>query len=606
MLNPLDETLRRLHARFAAVDDGDVATYIPELGRANPAHFAVVCATTDGHVYAAGDADVAFTIQSVSKPFVYGLALDDLGVAAVADKIGVEPSGEAFNAISLEADTGRPRNPMINAGAIATASLIAGETSHDKMARTLAMLSGMAGRALDIDEDVYRSEAETGHRNRAIAYLLRNAGIIGADVDAALDRYFMQCSVRVTATDLAVMAATLAAGGQNPRTGERVLAFNNVQRVLSVMSTCGMYDYAGSWLYGVGMPAKSGVSGGILAVLPGQLGIGVFSPRLDAFGNSVRGVAVCEALSAEFGLHLLRPPVQPTAVVIRRHTLAEAGSKRRRPAAQMREIARRGDDVRVLRLQGPLAFSTSEVALRQAAASYLPGARVVFDCARVDSVDVAASRLLQGFANALTATGGMLILAGLRDVEGLQGSAASEGGAGPLLFPDIDTALEWCEEQLIGPIGSGTDIGAELSLAEHPLLQAFSPDELVAISALMRRTAYEDRDVVVRQGEAADAIHLVVAGTATIQLNLPGERRHRLATLGAGGVFGELALLDGEPRTADVEAEDGLVCYALPLDALDALDETAPGVRAKLMTQIARDLAARLRRADTEIMTLAS
>ena len=212
---------------------------------------------------------------------------------------------------------------MINAGAIATAAMVDGSDSPAKMERTIELMSRFAGAPLAFDESVYRSERDTGHRNRAIAYLLRNAGILDEDVDDVLDRYFRQCSMLVTCADLATMAATLANGGENPRTGERVIDNDYVAHMLSVMATCGMYDYAGSWLYRVGMPAKSGVAGGIIAVLPGQLGVGVFSPRLDACGNSVRGVAVCEALSKEFDLHMLRPPVSPGAAVITEYTLGE-------------------------------------------------------------------------------------------------------------------------------------------------------------------------------------------------------------------------------------------------------------------------------------------
>ena len=605
MRGPLQDVIERLHARNARLTDGDVATYIPELGRADPAHFAVCCTTVDGETYGAGDSGVAFTIQSISKPFVYGLALEDAGVDAVLSRVGLEPSGEAFNAISLEPGTGRPRNPMINAGAIASASLVRGATSDEQMARVAELLSAFAGHPLEMDSAVYQSERATGHRNRAIAYLLRNAEILGDDVDAVLDRYFMQCSMLVTARDLAMMAATLAAGGRNPATDEQVIGFDHVQRMLSVMSTCGMYDYAGSWLYRVGMPAKSGVAGGIVAVLPGQLGIGVYSPALDAFGNSVRGIAVCEALSDEFGLHLLRPPLQPAGVVTRQHTLADAGSKRRRTKDQLDVIASAGRDVHVFRLQGPLAFSTAEAALRRAAGAYEPGGTVVFDCHRVPRADSAALRLMQAFVNDAQSSGGTVLVAGMRAPDLWSASSASEGGAGPLFFADIDSALEWCEDRLLGaaPLDFADE---ELPLGRHPLLQALTPGELHALSSAAMRRCYEDRDVVVHQGDAADAVYFVVAGTASVQLNLPGERRHRLATMGPGTVFGELALLDDQPRTADVEADGALVCHVLEVASLPRLDESAPGVRAKLLEQLARDLATRLRRADLDIMTLAS
>src|SRR5438105_4387398 len=282
--SPVQDYVEELHREFAGVTDGKVATYIPELAKANPNWFGICLVTTSGAVYEAGDSRQSFTIQSISKPFVYGLALEDNGRPQVISKVGMEPTGDAFNSISLEPGTGRPRNPMINAGAIATTSLIAGKSPHNRLRRVLDMLGLYAGRELELDEAVYRSENETGHRNRAIGHMLRNFDIVSDDPDPALDLYFRQCSIRVDCRDLAVMAATLAAGGTNPVTRERVVPPAIVRDLLSVMTTCGMYDYAGEWVYRVGMPAKSGVGGGILAVLPGRLGIGVFSPRLDARG----------------------------------------------------------------------------------------------------------------------------------------------------------------------------------------------------------------------------------------------------------------------------------------------------------------------------------
>jgi len=327
-LCPIQRTLSALHARFRALADGEVATYIPELARANPGWFGISLATADGHVYEVGDTRQPFTIQSISKPFVYGLALEDRGKPAVLARVGVEPTGDAFNEISLESTTGRPRNPMINAGAITSTSLVAGHSLEDRWERILALFSVYAGRRLRLDETVYRSESDTGHRNRAISHMLRNFGIIEHDPEPDLDLYFRQCSIEVTARDLSVMGATLANGGTNPITRERALRPSNVDEVLSVMTTCGMYDYAGEWVYRVGLPAKSGVAGGILAVLPGQLALGVFSPPLDARGNSVRGVAVCESISEELELHFLRAPRPAISAVRSRSTLRTLDSKR--------------------------------------------------------------------------------------------------------------------------------------------------------------------------------------------------------------------------------------------------------------------------------------
>ena len=314
--SPIMDYLQELQRQFADLDDGEVADYIPELAKANSDWFGICIATTEGHVYEAGDSRQEFTIQSISKPFVYGLALEDNGRADILRKIGVEPTGDAFNSISLDPQTGRPANPMINAGAIAAAGQIMGHDDNKKVNRILEMLSTYAGRALTVDETVYQSESETGHRNRAIGYMLRNFNILEEDPTPTLELYFRQCSISVCCRDLAVMGATLANAGKNPVTGERAIRGEYVENVLGVMGSCGMYDYAGEWIYKVGMPAKSGVAGGILAVLPGRLGIGVFSPRLDSRGNSVRGIEVCNRISMDFNLHMFNV-VQPGKSVIR-------------------------------------------------------------------------------------------------------------------------------------------------------------------------------------------------------------------------------------------------------------------------------------------------
>jgi glutaminase len=222
----------------------------------------------------------------------------------VNSKVSVEPTGEAFNSIVLDEATNRPYNPMVNAGAIATADLINGQNSTERLKRLLEMFKRYTGREHDINVPVFLSEKATGYRNRAMAYLMLNFGMVSNKIDETLDLYFQQCSILVNAKDLAMMAATLANGGVNPVTHERAIDERYVQDVISVMLTCGMYDASGEWAYRVGMPAKSGVGGGILAVVPGKLGIGTFSPPLDAKGNSVRGIRVCEDLSTDFGLHL--------------------------------------------------------------------------------------------------------------------------------------------------------------------------------------------------------------------------------------------------------------------------------------------------------------
>lgn len=302
--SPFRQYLNDLHEKYQSNSEGAVADYIPELALANPDWFGVCAVTQDGQVFEVGDCTQSFTIQSISKAFVYGLALEDNGREYVNSKVSVEPTGEAFNSIVLDEATNRPYNPMVNAGAIATTDLIKGKGATERLKRILDMFERYTGNALSVNVPVFLSEKSTGNRNRAMAYLMLNFGMMSDRIEETLDLYFQQCSIMVTAHDLGVMAATLANGGINPITGVQAIDSQYVQDVISVMLTCGMYDYSGEWVYRVGIPAKSGVGGGITAVVPGKLGIGTFSPLLDAKGNSVRGIKVCEDLSRDFGLHL--------------------------------------------------------------------------------------------------------------------------------------------------------------------------------------------------------------------------------------------------------------------------------------------------------------
>lgn len=296
--------LDELYERYKGLDEGELADYIPELAKVDPSVFAIAVATADGDVCAVGDHDSLFTIQSASKPFTYGHALGVHGRDRVLSRVGVEPTGDAFNSIIKLDAANRPHNPCVNSGAIAVTSLLRELDATASVKNLLDTFNRFAGRTLGVDLPVFTSERAHGHRNRAIAHLMLHFGMIEGEVDAILDLYFQQCAIQVNCKDLAIMAATLAAGGTNPTTGQQALKSEYVRDVLTVMQTCGMYDYSGQWAYTVGMPAKSGISGGIFAVLPGRMGIACFSPKVDAYGHSVRGVRVFEDLSSVFGLHL--------------------------------------------------------------------------------------------------------------------------------------------------------------------------------------------------------------------------------------------------------------------------------------------------------------
>jgi glutaminase len=302
-ISEISRFVTHLHEKYRSNQDGQVATYIPELGKADPDDFAISVVTVDGQEFSVGDSHIEFTIQSICKPVAFLMSLGLHGRQKTLSHVGIEPSGDPFNSVALCPRAQRPYNAMVNAGAIAVASLIKGESPAAGEAEFLRLLSMAAGRPLRVDQAVYASESATGHRNRAIAYLLRNFDVIDDAVDHTLHQYFSQCSVLVNSRDLAMIGATMGNLGENPESHEEVFDSDSVRDVLSTMFTCGMYDFAGEWAFRTGMPAKSGVSGGILAVVNRQIGIAVYSPRLDERGNSVRGIQVCADLSEEFGLH---------------------------------------------------------------------------------------------------------------------------------------------------------------------------------------------------------------------------------------------------------------------------------------------------------------
>jgi glutaminase len=301
--------LHELDRRYRDLEEGEPASYIPALSRADREAFGISVLAIDGTENHVGEARDLFSIQSISKIVLYGLALETWGREAVHDRVGVEPSGEQFNAIDLDEATNRPYNPMVNAGALTIADLVPGDSVDERQEAMLAAFRRYLGRDVEVDQTIYRSELATAHRNRAISYLLLSRGIMRDRVEETIELYTLQCAILVSAADLATIAATLANDGVSPVTGERALGEGCVRDVLSVMLTCGMYDYSGEWVFRVGLPAKSGVGGGVLAVLPGVGGLGVFSPPLDRFGNSVRAVRVCEDIAHDLGVHVFEPSV---------------------------------------------------------------------------------------------------------------------------------------------------------------------------------------------------------------------------------------------------------------------------------------------------------
>ena len=293
------------HRRHATTTAGEVSDVYPALARADPSLFGIAVVGVTGRTFVAGDALAEFPIMSVSKPFVFALVVDAVGPDEAKRLLGTNATGLPFNAIeAVDRAPGGITNPMVNPGAIATTSLVPGGDSEERWHRLLEALSRFAARALVVDDQVYASASATNHLNRALVARLARSGAVYADPAEALDLYTRQCSLAVSAFDLATMGATLADGGVNPRTGEQVVSERAARHVLAVMATAGLYETSGEWLYDVGLPAKSGIGGGIVTVSPGKGGLGTFSPPLDPAGNSVRGVAVAEELAVGLGLDL--------------------------------------------------------------------------------------------------------------------------------------------------------------------------------------------------------------------------------------------------------------------------------------------------------------
>jgi glutaminase len=293
------------HNRFKSNAEGANSTVYPALARVPGNLFGVCVAGTSGNIYAVGDAEYEFTIMSVSKPFVFALVCQELGVENVRQKVGVNATGLAFNSLAgIERNPDGRTNPMVNSGAIATTSLVPGATSKARWKFVHEGLSRFAGRTLSVNDEVYVSASETNYRNRSIARLLQSYGRIYIDPAQAVDLYTRQCALNVSAKDLAVMGATLADGGVNPITKDRVIDAAVCHYALAVMTTAGLYETSGDWLFDIGLPGKSGIGGGIVTVSPGKGGLGTFAPPLDSAGNSVKGQLVAQFLSRQLGMDL--------------------------------------------------------------------------------------------------------------------------------------------------------------------------------------------------------------------------------------------------------------------------------------------------------------
>jgi glutaminase len=598
MRSPVTDYLQTIYDRHLDERSGELADYIPELATAEPDLFGISMVTTEGAVYDVGDTHDKFTIQSISKPLTFGLALDELGEEQVRKHIGVEPTGDAFNSITLSPETGTPLNPMVNAGAIAAVGILDAARGEARLDRIIKNYSAYAGRPLTIDDAVRAGESSTGDRNRAISHLLKSSGAITDDPHEVVEDYFAQCSALVDCRDLAMIAATLANGGINPRTGVRAASQKTVRKVLSVMMSCGMYNHAGQWLYTVGLPAKSGVAGGIIAVLPGQLGIGVFSPRLDDAGNSVRGVRVCEDITRELDLHPIQPGKKPPSPVHTRFRLNELRSKRWRAPERIELLQQIGRSGAAFELQGDIDFGAAEQATRAVIGADVRC--VVLDLHRVTHITNEAVSMLIDLVDVMQEDERRVIFS--RGVH-LHEQFDHFKDQPIEMVSDFDVALEYCEDELIGEHGVEPEPHA-IELEDHLLLSGLDKNQFERIKSVMEFREIGAGEHVFRAGDPSDEIYLVTRGRVSGYYEIsPGERR-RLVTLGPGGLLGDIAFVMNQPRVADMKVDADVECWVFTRDMMGMLRDEDPRMQATLLANLLNTVAMHSKQISDEVRML--
>lgn len=586
MRSPIQHYLDELHAEIQEHRQGSPYSVHPPGREPDPEDFGICLVTMDGHVYTTGVADKEFSIQSISKPFSYALALADHGTEKVDEKVDVEPSGDRFNEISLAPHTGRPPNAMINAGALAVSSMIKGSGGKSAPRRIYETYSRFAGRRLTGSRAVYDVEIRSSDRNQALAYLLSSFGVIDDDPTRALELYLRQCSVQVTCRDLAIMAATLANGGTNPHTGVEAIDIDSVERVLSVMMTSGMYDDAGAWVSDVGMPAKSGVGGGTLAVLPGQAGLAVFSPPLDEHGSSIRGLQTCRRLSKDMEMHFLRASPSGRAAVTPSSTIVEMPSRIRRTDAQAAVLAEFHQRCRIIEVTGDLFFGGTESLVRSVSELEAEVEIVVLDLRQVNDVGELALVMLLKVVTDLHAQGRTLAVIDSRGL--LTGTSLVEQHRVPT-FISRGPAVEYCENQLLQAHGTAAAGRSRVPVFDSPALAELQEDDRRRLDAHLEHQRYEDGDIIRRVGQRFGGVHFIVTGQVNTIATDPEGHRVRLNTLSAGMTFGELALGSEDRQETTEKAVGDVEVSVLTPQGLAELEDEDPQLAVQLWRALTRE-----------------
>lgn len=586
MRSPIQHYLDELRSEIQEHRQGSPYAIYPQGREPDPEDFGICLVTVDGHVYSTGAADKEFSIQSISKPFSYALALADHGAEKVDEKVDVEPSGDRFNEISLAPHTGRPPNAMINAGALAVSSMIKGSGGKTAPRRIYETYSRFAGRRLTGSRAVFDVEIRNSDRNHALAYLLSSFGIIDDDPTRALELYLRQCSVQVNCRDLAMMAATLANGGTNPHTGDQAIDAESVERVLSVMMTSGMYDDAGAWVSEVGMPAKSGVGGGTLAVLPGQAGLAVFSPPLDEHGSSIRGLQTCRRLSNDMEMHFLRASPSGGAAVSPSSTIVEMPSRIRRTDEQAEVLAKFHQRCRIIEVTGDLFFSGTEALVRAVSELEDEVEIVVVDLRQVNDVGELALVMFEKLVTALHADGRRLALIDSKSV--LKSTPLVEQRRVPV-FLSRGPAVEYCENELLRIHGTESKGRSRVPVVESPVLAELDEESRLRLKAQLEHVSYGDGDIIRRVGQRFGGVHFIISGQVNTIATDPEGHRVRLNTLSAGMTFGELALGSEDRQETTEKAVGDVEVAVLTPQRIEELEAENPQLALQLWRALTRD-----------------
>lgn len=628
MISPLEWYLSEVLKQLRPMTSGAVNPVTSDVTCPDIHKVGITITTVDGYQYSAGDVDHKFAIQSIAKAFTYGLALEDLGLDEVGKKVDVEPSGDPFNQISLEQDIGRPNNPMINAGAIATIGLIKDRENTKRITRladTMQQAAAGSPGVLDINEAVYRAENLGGDRNRALAWLLHSFRIIDFDPEAVLQDYFLVSSTNVTTQNLSMMAATLANKGSNPVTGGQLFSAETTRQVLSVMMTCGMYDAAGNWMTDVGLPAKSGIDGGIMVVVPGQMGIGVYSAPVDTHGNSVRGTAGIQRMTSDFGLHYADASPLGGSTLGAHYSLADASPGPIRSTELSRTTRQYGKRCQILEASGDLGFAEAETMVRTITEMHDEVSMVVLDFQGVDAYSKATIILLALMIASWrdrakdmvfidrsdSLIDSILHYSTTRDDLDLpdprqQAKSASAGQIDLLsdamptgqsiteefrLFNNRSTALEWAELRLAQRY-------APLVLQRHnavrepdtaPVFEFLSSDEAEELSSYMQGRHYTAGTVIRHIGQPFDGIYFIRSGRVELASEGHDDARYRHAYLPPGSTFGQFALGDTGQQLTTIRAVDDVEVLVLTAQHLSSLEQSDPTLAIRLWTAVARE-----------------